>query len=483
MIDRYVILFCSLFAFVNAIAQNNPSYQSAPDSVVAHASNRYAPSSFLRRILMGSNYRKEWRTPVHLPVFHLASSGFTIKGLGGGMQTKSLQLLDSRGKQWALRTVDKEVSGAMPPWARNTAAQKASQDLISASFPYGAPIAGALAKAAGINSATPKIYFVGDDEALGAYRSIFSNTICLLEERDPGFDSTVNSRQLLTLLKEGNNHIIDQKVLLRARLLDMLVADWDRHENNWRWGVKDSGRLKIYYAIPRDRDWAFYRSKGLLPTLAKLMVMPFLTGFKNKMNSKAVSFKAWTFDKALLGELTSEDWENVIEEFQQSLTDVAIEDAVKTMPPPIYDLVGKHFISTLKNRRDGLHNSVMKYYKFLAEDAIINGSDKDEIFRLTASNEGLTVSVYQLTNGKPEHQLFSRTYSPDETHYITINGFGGDDSFEVAENAISKIKVRINGGEGMDSYNIKGHLKVSIFDRARDNNTMIATSGATIHLE
>ena len=144
----------------------HPSFSViTPDSIVSIASSQYQPGSFLRRIFMGTNYREVWQAKVTLPVFYFSQSGLTIKELGGGMQTKSLHVVDKQGKEWSLRTVDKDVSNAVMP-VQSSLLRKVSQDLISAAFPYAAPIVGELAYAAGIHAAKPKIFYVADDSSL-----------------------------------------------------------------------------------------------------------------------------------------------------------------------------------------------------------------------------------------------------------------------------------------------------------------------------
>ncbi len=51
--------------------------------------------------------------------------------------------------------------------------------------------------------------------------------------------------------------LLDEASYIRARLFDMLIGDWDRHEDQWRWAsFKENGKT-IYRPIPRDRDQAF----------------------------------------------------------------------------------------------------------------------------------------------------------------------------------------------------------------------------------
>ena len=84
---------------------------------------------------------------------------------------------------------------------------------------------------------------------------------------------------------EDNNHRIDQAAVLKARLLDILIGDWDRHFDQWRWGLRDTLDEKVYYPIPRDRDQAFFNSDGILAWYISKFHLRFLQGFKNDIPS------------------------------------------------------------------------------------------------------------------------------------------------------------------------------------------------------
>jgi hypothetical protein len=56
--------------------------------------------------------------------------------MGGGKQTRTLHLVDKRGKEWLLRTVEKNPSGVLQPDMRGTLAQELVQDFISAAHTY-----------------------------------------------------------------------------------------------------------------------------------------------------------------------------------------------------------------------------------------------------------------------------------------------------------------------------------------------------------
>lgn len=480
-----LLVFTNVFLYPAQSQADHHSFQYlSPDSVVTHASDRYKAHSFLRHFFMGKNYRSIWEQPVTLPVFRLSSTQYKIIELGGGMQTKSLKLEDNKGKTWALRTIDKDVSGAMPKRFKGTLVQKLSQDQISASMPYGSLIIGPLAKAANITAAQPVVYFVADDTALGPYRSIFAGTVCMLEERDAGFAETVTTDSLLRRIQRSNTQLVDQKTLLRARLFDMLIADWDRHYDNWRWGIIDSGGLHYYEAIPRDRDWAFYYSNGLVPKLARLMALRFLINFTEKPKYiKSLSRKAHVFDGVFLNGLSADDWRTVIHQLQHNLTDESIEKAVSNLPLAVYKSSGRSIAEKLKSRRNNLEKPVMKYYSFLAREVQVDGTAEKEMFSFSPTADGFLLKIYRkAANSNSPEKIYERRFLHSETYRVTVNGLDGDDEFEIDEKVVSNIRLKLNGGSGKDSYRLNGNLSVEVYDDAAGENQIIKKNKAKIHL-
>lgn len=459
------------------------SAYAAKDSAVTVISTRYEPKSFLHKMIMGKNYRNTWITPVKLPVFRLSGSEFTIEKLGGGQQTKSLRLKDKQGREWALRTVDKEVSGAIPKNLNNTIVERVVQDMISASYPYSSIIVGKLSGAAGIVAPMPVMYVVADDPALGLYRSLFANTVCTLEEREPNNSDTEDTEEVLEKLKKENENLVLQKKLLRVRLMDMLVGDWDRHEGQVGWASFDSGNSKFYYVIPRDRDNALFYSGGLFPRLARLTFMKHISGFKKKSNNiKWLSKKAWNFDKLFLNELDASAWQKEIKEFQNTISDSVIMATIKSLPLPVYESDGNEMIEKLKSRRDGLLKNAMNYYKFISGTVTISGSNEEEIFVAKGNGGKLNVTVFK-QDQKDRHKIYERTFDRSETGYVRLDGLDGNDQFIIDGTADSKIKLKIYGSGGKDVYDIQGKTKSTIFDTQSESNVVVNNSSARINFK
>jgi hypothetical protein len=68
--------------------------------------------------------------------------------------------------------------------------------------------------------------------------------------------------------------------VLKARLLDIVIGDFDRNMDQWKWATTDTGQGKLYFPIPRDRDEAFFNSDGWLLKRSSKNLLPFLVGFK-----------------------------------------------------------------------------------------------------------------------------------------------------------------------------------------------------------
>ncbi|HYF33530.1 MAG TPA: hypothetical protein VD993_20540 [Chitinophagaceae bacterium] len=439
------------------------------DSVTKPASTRYSNMNFLKRIFLGSNYRKEWATPVKMPVLDIKTihGGLTPTELGGGQQTKNLRLKDKNGKEWALRSVDKEVEKAIQPHLRKTFVKKLVQDMVSASHPYAALTIPELATAAHVVAPRPTLYYVPDDPALGEFRKIFANTVCMLEEREPTPDGseTEDTDELLEELMEESDHVVMQEQVLRARLLDMLVADWDRHIDQWKWGKYDSAGKTRYYVIPRDRDFAYFNSAGVIVTVMSWISLPHMRGFTEESKGlKKLNAKSWFFDHNFLNELDADDWKRIIADFQQSLSDDVISRAIKKIPPEVYAISGREIEEKLRSRRDGLMENAMKYYDYLANTVHVMGTDHADFFRVSQSGDDITVSVQTYDKKQPGKVMYNRVFKRKETNEIFLNGFGDDDHFEVDDNVSTKIRFIVEGGAGKDNFVERGKVRAKMME-------------------
>lgn len=466
-------------------------YDLKDSTMVLHASDQYKAGSGHKK-MFGANYRDVWEQDIEVPVFDIGSEhgGLKIVQRGGGQQTKSLRLEAKDGKQYVLRSIEKYAAGAIPSFLRNTFAQDLVQDQISASHPYGAFVVPYIADAAGIYHTNPKLVLIPDDPRFGKHQITFANTLALYEERpahdwsnadyfgnSPDIEST---SKVLESLQKDNDHYVDQKFVLKSRLFDMVIGDWDRHDDQWRWSEIDEGKGNRYRPIPRDRDQAFFVNEGFFPSIWKRKWgLPKFEGFDEDIDwPSGLSFNARYFDRSFLTSLEKQDWIETAEELKKNLTDEKIEAAIKKWPKPIYDLHGEEVIKRLKARRDKLTDYAISHYLFLAKAVDVVGSDKHEHIKVERKENGdVHVKMKKMQkDGDKKHTMYERTFHPDETKEIRIYALGGDDEIEIEGEGKKGIKVRVIGGEGKDELDddskVSGLCKQNIFYDTEEGNKL-----------
>lgn len=465
----------------NATAQTIAPQQ---DSIIIAIAPDYNDVSKSHRFWFGDNYRELWATPVKMRVLRLdeEQGGLTVLKRGGGQQTKSLRLQDATGKEWVLRTVQKDPEKALPENLRATVAKDIVQDQISASHPFGALVVPPLAEALNVLHTNPEIVYLPDHPALPDSVAAYANAVYLFEEREPirhGVD-TDNTEKVLEKLKEDNDDRVNQHAVLRARLLDIVVGDWDRHEDQWRWRDLEDETGKLYDPIPRDRDQIFFKNEGVIPKIgSRKWIMPKFQGFDPEIRSiEGFNFNARYFDRMFMNQLSEEDWRREVQYVQQQLTDEVIEQAMRRMPAPIYEQSGPELASILKARRDNLMEQAMVYYRFLSKAVDVPGSDKHEEFVLNyLPNGDIHLQVYKIKKERDRDRLLmERTFSPAITNELRLYGRGGEDIFNVQGSGKSSIKVRMIGGDGVDAFkaadDFRNKGKLLIYDRADEENML-----------
>lgn len=468
------------------IANTTPPASQLPPTVYMPADTQYTNKSNFHRWLLGKNYREVWATPLNFPVIdlHKEKGGLKIVKRGGGMQTLSLRLEDKNGDEWVLRSLKKYPEKAVPEALRETVAKDVVQDQISASNPYGPLVVAPLAEAAGIPHNNPTFVYLPKDTSLGIYMNTFGDDVYLFEEREADVKGkTLSTPKLLDQIHGDNDNTTNQQATLNARLLDIMVADWDRHDDQWRWGVDKNKKekTKVYYPIPRDRDQAFFVNEGFLPRAAtRKWALPRFQGFrKNIPIVTRLNYSAQPFDRSFLNGLDEKQWKEVARAFILKMTDSVLADAVKHFPDTIRSQVGERTYTTMKARRDILEDESLKLYRFLAKDVNVTGSEKHELFSIERQEGGLVaINVNKLSKkGEIEQTIYSRTFDPKDTREIRLYGFGGDDRFEVKGDYRTPIKIRIIGGRGGDTYidstNRRAGNRIRIYDLSSKKDSFL----------
>ncbi|WP_158827607.1 BamA/TamA family outer membrane protein [Mucilaginibacter lacusdianchii] len=445
------------------------------DSIIVKAHPQFDEVSNFHRKLYGENYRKEWAAPVKLPVIRIsdAKGGLKPVQLGGIHQTASLILKDAQGKQWVLSNIEKYPEVILTQAQKETLAKSWLRDAMSAQHPYATLMAPVLANAVKVSHTNPIIGWVSPDAKLGYYNKIFAKTICILEEYNPGGRSD-NTGNMLKSLDRDNDNLIDTAEFFKARLLDWFMGDWDQQEDQWRWQNRSVNGHKYYFAVPRNRDQAFYINQGLIPKVnSSMWVAPYLKGYTADVS--AINFFYYSgssLNTRFLAGLDHDTWRRLARQVAAGLTDSVIQAALLKLPGETYRIRHNWLQKHMQERRDHLVEASENYYRFFNCIVDIKATDKHELITVQdTSNGDLYVTIRKISKAGIEKQvLFSRIYEPSVTKEIRMYASKGDDSILINVKH-SPIKLRIIGGTGSKRYNAQNATgRIDVYEKL-DNAT------------
>ena len=455
-----------------------PGQAYAPkDSVTVVPGAHYAASS-LHRFFFGTRYRALWTTPIKVPVLHLGqfAGGLTPTVRGGGQQTKSLRFSAPDGREYQFRSVDKDPTGVLPPELRETFAAYLLQDQISSGHPAGPLVVAPLLAAAGVLHPDPVLVQMADDPALGEFRKDFAGLLGMIEERPKGLGDEgatfagareiVGTADLFKKLDDEPEVRVDERAFLNARLTDVFMGDWDRHDDQWRWALIDSAGRKRWLPIPRDRDQAFVRFDGFLLSQARRATPQLLNFGPEYGDIIGATWNGRDLDRRFLAPLERSVWDSAANALKARLTDAAIAGAVAHLPPEFKPLDAARLERALRARRDRLDWIAGKFYQLLAQEVEVYGTDKSDHARVTRQEGGTTL----VTLAHGTHEYFHRQFRPGETRDIRVRLQGGDDQFVVDGKGRGGPVVRAIGGGGDDRYQVSRSGGIHLYDDRGSNH-------------
>jgi hypothetical protein len=439
------------------------------DSVQVAAGPHYRAGP-LKRALLGRSYRELWTTPATVPVLDLATfaGGLTPTETGGGNQTLSLRFEGRDGKEYAFRSVDKDPGRG--EGGASGIAGVVLKDQVSSQNPAAALVAGRLMDASGLLHVDPLLFVMPDDPRLGEFREEFAGMLGQLEERpDDGFGGAAKvegTDDFIPALQADPANQLQAEEYLTGRLMDFVLNDWDRHEDQYSWARFDRGGVRTWRPIPRDRDYAFVDYDGLGIDLARPWVpkaVRFRPGYGDVFG---LVQQAQYLDRRLLGELDRARWQSAAAGLRARLTDAVIDDAVRRMPAEYQALVGEELAATLRARRDALPEAALQYYAMMAREPEAYGTDGPDFAVVERTADGVEVRIHAGRDGSRE-PYFRRRFSADETREVRVFLLGGGDRAEVR--GTGGMLVRVLGGEGDDRLEDLGRGRTAFYDTAGDN--------------
>jgi len=387
----------------------------------------------VRRWLLGAGYRDVWKLPLEIPVLDLDfAGGLTPISEGGYGQTRSLKFVSAAGVEYAVRSIDKDPTRRLDSIYQGTVVATLVRDGVAQFLPTAALVADPLLDAVGVLHPTHRLVILPDDPRLGEFREDYAGMIGMLTEQpqegpdnQPGFAGSrqvSSSENFLEDLEEGACDRADARGYLKARLMDLLLGDRDRHAKQFRWArFPDGPDCFVWQVIPEDRDQAFLIRDGFVGTVYRLFD-PSQTKFgPNYGSTIGMTFTGWELDRLILPELDESTWIEVAEEIQGSLTDGVIEDAVRRLPESHYELRGRFLESGLKSRRDKLTEASRSFYRLISRQVDVTATDRDEHALLEHLADGdLRLNISYQDGPRSDEPFFSHTFDADVTDEVRL---------------------------------------------------------------
>ncbi len=476
------------------IPKSFPEFEKGEKEITFPVTAKNFKKTGFGRMLWGDHYRDAYEQAITVPTLDLTQfrGGMTPVKRGGGYQTNSLRIIDPKGQQFVMRSLDKDESRIVPYPFNESFVVDIFRDNFSAAHPMAAITLPEMADAAGVYHTNPQIVYVAKQPALGAYNDLFGGGLYLLEER-PAKDwselaSFGNSKDIISTydvlenITEKHGHKIDQDATVRARLFDFLIGDWDRHDDQWRWATFEEEDLTIYRPIPRDRDQVYSKYDGLLFSILRYTI-PFMKQLRKydpkipPKKMKWVNYHPRHFDKTFLTEASWEQWEAAAKHIQENVSDEIIERAIRKWPKNIYEIDGEEIINVLKTRRDGIVEYAREIYGFLAQKVDVLGTEKRDYFLVQRLDDERTRVLMLDTNkkGDKEAKLYDRIFKTGETKEVILYGMGGEDIFEITGKVNKGILIRAIGGLDEDRFKddsfVKGTSKKTLIYDAAEEKT------------
>lgn len=329
---------------------------------------------------LGPKYRRIWSIPVTVPVLKLDEymGGLDTVKFSGSQQTIGIDVKDSQGREWAVRSVNKDQSKALPALLRPTFLRFLFRDQAAALNPYGALVVPVLAEAIELHHTNPKLFIFPYNERFGNYNKRMAGRLVLMEEdADASWTHTPEFKGA-SLLMDTDDMLdtakaaripVDTILFARSRLFDLLINDWDRHEGNWEWALMNEDGKQWIEPVPVDRDMVFYQfNDGLASRLTLFFNNKFQSFGPEYEDIEGLMHQSKELDRSILRKITRHELQRQVKYIQEQLTEEKIKEAFLQYPPPVYQEIGRKHETILKSRLSKLPQAADRFHKLLQNE-------------------------------------------------------------------------------------------------------------------
>jgi hypothetical protein len=424
----------AFFTLQSATAQTHISF-STSDSITLAANPKLQAGGF-HRFLFGSLWRDVWATPVRVEIIH--SDEFI-------------------SKEYSFTPLEQDSVVSLPPELTELLPRNIVTDQISILNPYAPLIVVPILRAVNLPYRENQLAALSEKGHFEKESLQVNTHLGILKEpwRNISFDEYdsisykfVGTLQMLDSLEGNNRTCVDELQYLKARFIDILLGDWDRSADQWKWiSVYRSGRT-IWKPVPLNHQQAFVRLNGILPTIADIAFPQLEHCGENISGVDNLTLTGQSLDRRLLVSFTKQTWDSLALWIQFQLSDSVLLQAFRRLPISIFEKEGTKLLHLLQSRRVQLPKAAAEFYKLLSANVEVHGSNKAEraeIHRIGRHIVSVTIFDREDT---ARTQLFQRLFHDDYTEEIRILLLGGDDIITLEGEESSTIKIIIDGGDG-----------------------------------
>ncbi|HAW81792.1 MAG TPA: hypothetical protein DCX27_20055, partial [Balneola sp.] len=192
----------------------------------------------------------------------------------------------------------------------------------------------------GVNKLGDVYFYDERSRTLGKYNEDYGEQLYMIVERPAKEysgatfaypDDIESTDDILDKLRSDEENIVDEQAYIRARMFDMLVGDWDRHNDQWRWAeYKNQNGKDVFIPIPRDRDQAITNFDGAILDIARTlfgMARQFQVYDENLDDMKWFNNAGIKLDRALAQRSGRAVWHDEAQFIKEHITDEIIEEA------------------------------------------------------------------------------------------------------------------------------------------------------------
>ena len=313
-----------------------------------------------------------------------------------------------------------------------------------------------MSEAVNVLHTTPKLYYVPKQPALKEYNDTYGDQLYMIVERPAKeFDGATfnypddieSTDDLLEKLRDDEENVVDEHTYIRARMFDMLIGDWDRHNDQWRWAeYENKDGQHVFEPIPRDRDQVFTNFDGTVLDMVRTLFGPArqFQVYDDKLSDiKWFNNAGIKLDRAIVKNATRDDWVTQAQYIKEHLSDEIIDEAFNDLPVevrsgPSIDEIKKK----LKGRKENLVDIANEFYDYFAKLQTITGTDKDDYFEIIRGDNSTQVKVWRIKDDKKADLMVDRTFNSKDTKELWIYGLDDSDVFEVSGKGKNEIFTR-----------------------------------------